>query len=168
MQRASCVGDVHLDRERSVIHNITETLWSLLCTPTTLNVVVRGLLQFVGYKQPYSRIRYELDFLLGAEVDLGCGTAVVGNGAGDPIISKDVFAHPLSMHRISYQWLTGRGNLKAEPPTPGFYPQGCPRYHRFRIVKPGNFTFVRTFTLPLHTPYFEVQLCKLRLNILCV
>ena len=104
---------------------------------------MRGLLQFVGYTQPYSRIRYELDFSLGAEVDLGCGTAVVGNGAGDPIISKDVFAHPHSMHHISYQWLVGRANLKADPPDPGYFWMKCPRYHRFKVTKAGNFTFVR-------------------------
>ena len=56
--------------------------------------------QFVGYQQPYTSIRYELDFSRGAEVDFGCGTAVVGNGAGDTYIPKDVFAHPLSMHKI--------------------------------------------------------------------
>ena len=108
-----------------------------------LNTVVLGLLQFVGYKQPYSSIRYELDFSLGAEVDLGCGTTVVGNGAGDTQISKEMFKHPLSMHHFSYQWLTARSNLKADPPDPGHYPQPCPRYHRFKVTHPGNFTFVR-------------------------
>ena len=29
---------------------------------------------YVGYTQPYSRIRYELDFSRGATVDIGCGT----------------------------------------------------------------------------------------------
>ena len=120
-------------------------LWSLcdvLCTFKPRNAVYLDD-QFVGYKQPYSRIRYELDFSLGAEVDLGCGTAVVGNGAGDKNIPKDVFAHPLSMKQMSYQWFTGRSNLKADPPDPGFYPNRCPRYHRFKVTQPGNFTFVR-------------------------
>ena len=105
--------------------------------------------RFVGYRQPYSRIRYELDFSRGAEVDIGCGTAVVGDGTGDANIPKDVFAHPHSMKRFSYQWPTGRGNLNADPPDPGHYPLACPRYHRFTITKPGNFTFVRTF-VPSH------------------
>ena len=99
--------------------------------------------RFVGYEQPYTKIRYELDFSRGAEVDIGCGTAVVGNGALDLNIPKDVFAHPQSMHTLSYQWPTGRSNLKAEPLDPGYYPLGCPRYHRFTVTEPGNFTFVR-------------------------
>ena len=32
--------------------------------------------KFAGYTQPYSRIHYEMDFTLGAEVDIGCGTQV--------------------------------------------------------------------------------------------
>lgn len=99
--------------------------------------------KFVGYKQPYSNIQYELDFSLGAEVDIGCGTAVVGNGMDDVNIPKDLFAHPLSMHRFSYQWPSGRGNLNTDPPIPGYYPHRCPRYHRFKITTPGNVTFVR-------------------------
>ena len=75
--------------------------------------------KFVGYKQPYSKIHYELDFSLGAEVDIGCGTEVVGDGTEDPDISKSVRAHPLSMHSYSYQMTNGRGNLNADPPDPG-------------------------------------------------
>ena len=100
--------------------------------------------KFVGYKQPYQKIHYELDFSLGADVDIGCGTAVVGNGAGDANIPKSVFTHPDSMHHISYQWMVGRGDLKADPPDPGFYPQRCPRFHRFKVTRAGNFTFVRS------------------------
>jgi len=55
-------------------------------------------------------------------VDIGCGTSVVGNGALDGLIRKDVFTHPHSMHEFSYQWVTGRGNLNADPPDPGYYP----------------------------------------------
>ena len=101
--------------------------------------------KFVGYKQPYSKIKYELDFSRGAEVDIGCGTSVVGNGAGDPYIPKYVYAHPLSMHTFSFQCPIGRGNLNADPPDYGYYPTSCPRYHRFRVTRPGNFTLVRTF-----------------------
>ena len=75
--------------------------------------------KFVGYEQPYSKIHYELDFSLGAEVDIGCGTEVVGDGTEDPDISKSVRAHPLSMHSYSYQMTNGRGNLNADPPDPG-------------------------------------------------
>ena len=81
--------------------------------------------KFVGYKQPYSKIHYELDFSLGAEVDIGCGTEVVGDGTEDPDISKSVRAHPLSMHTISYQLTNGRGSLNAEPPD-----FGCVRFYR--------------------------------------
>ena len=100
---------------------------------------------FVGYKQPYSKITYELDFSLGAEVDVGCGTSVVGNGAVDENIPKDAsgLAHPHSMLEYSFQWVHGRANLKAEPPDYGYYPQKCSRFHRFRVTHPGNFTFVR-------------------------
>ena len=75
--------------------------------------------KFVGYEQPYSKIHYELDFSLGAEVDLGCGTEVVGDGSKDPNIPKDVYAHPLTMHEASYQVTTGRRNLNADPPDHG-------------------------------------------------
>ena len=96
--------------------------------------------KFVGYTQPYMKIFYELDFV-GSEVDIGCGTAVVGNGAGDGTISKNEFAHPSSMHRFSYQWVSGRGNLEADPIEAGYYPQRCPRYHRFEVKHAGLFTF---------------------------
>ena len=46
------------------------------------------------------------------------------------------------MNAFSYQHTVGRGNPTADPPTFGFYPQRCARYHRFKITKPGNFTFV--------------------------
>ena len=126
------------------------------CTLKPWNAAVLGRLQFVGYKQPYSRIRYELDFSPGAEVDLGCGTAVIGNGEFDSNIPKDVFTHPLSMHHNSYQWVSGRSNLKADPPDPGYFPHRCPRYHRFKVTQPGNFTFVR------HTAWQAVRVCTLK------
>ena len=75
--------------------------------------------KFVGYKQPYSKIHYELDFSLGAEVDIGCGTEIVGDGSKDPNIPKDVYAHPLTMHESSYQLTAGRRNLNADPPDHG-------------------------------------------------
>ena len=75
--------------------------------------------KFVGYEQPYSKIHYELDFSLGAEVDIGCGTEVVGDGSKDPKIPKDVYAHPASMYAASYQLGSGRANLNADPPDPG-------------------------------------------------
>ena len=76
------------------------------------------------------------------QVDIGCGTSVVGNGAVDKSVPKTDFAHPLSMNSVSYQWMIGRGNWRAEPPDYGHYPPNCPRYHRFRVTRPGNFSFV--------------------------
>ena len=95
--------------------------------------------KFAGYKQPYLKIHYELDFTTGAEVDIGCGTAAVGNGKGDADVSKSLRAHPLSMHPISYQFPIGRGDPSAGDP--GHYPHRCPRYHRFNVTSPGNITF---------------------------
>jgi len=97
--------------------------------------------KFAGYEQPYSKIHYELDFSRGAQVDIGCGTAVVGDGSRDANIPKDVYAHPASMHEMSYAHTNGRGNPNSDPPDPGYYPMRCPRYHRFAVTKPGNFTF---------------------------
>ena len=60
---------------------------------------------FVGYELPSSKIYYELDFSLGAEVDFGCGTTVFGDGALDVAQvpkTKENVAHPLSMY--SLQW----------------------------------------------------------------
>ena len=98
---------------------------------------------FVGYAQPYTSIRYELDFTRGAEVDIGCGTAVVGNAARDQKIPKDAFnfSHPLSMYRNSYQWPGSQVNLNAVPIDPGTFPNPCPRFHRFSVKHAGNFTF---------------------------
>ena len=54
---------------------------------------------FVGYEQSNTeKIHYELDFSRGAEVDLGCGTTVVGDTSEDERIPKnDYTKHPLSM-----------------------------------------------------------------------
>ena len=60
---------------------------------------------FVGYELPSSKIYYELDFSLGAEVDVGCGTAVFGDATHDVAQipkTKDNVAHPLSMY--SHHW----------------------------------------------------------------
>ena len=60
---------------------------------------------FVGYELPSSKIYYELDFSLGAEVDFGCGTPVFGDGTHDASHvpkTKENIAHPLSMY--SHQW----------------------------------------------------------------
>jgi len=76
------------------------------------------------------------------QVDIGCNTSVVGNGAVDENVPKTAFAHPLSMQAANYQWMIGRGNWRADPPDYGYYPANCPRYHRFRVIDPGNFTFV--------------------------
>ena len=95
---------------------------------------------FVGYKPPHTKIYYELDFSRGAEVDIGCGTTVAGDSTRDGVVSKSKGRHPLSMQRISYAWPTGRRNNNTSPPDFGEYPQKCPRYHRFRVTKPGNFT----------------------------
>ena len=91
--------------------------------------------RFVGYEQPYTKIHYELDFSRGAEVDIGCGTAVVGDSTEDGWLDKSNAAHPLSMQRLSFNF-----RVKGET---GYYPQRCPRYHRFKITRAGNFTFVR-------------------------
>ena len=93
---------------------------------------------FVGYAQPYLQIRYELDFTRGAEVDIGCGTSVVGNGALDTPVSMQETAHPLSMREPGYYW-PGAPDISKE--NPGFYPSKCPRYHRFKVTSPGNFSF---------------------------
>ena len=103
--------------------------------------------QFVGYQQPHTKIHYELDFSQGAvsngkTVELGCNTTVVGDAGKDGRISKSIVAHPNAMHLFSYQWPSGRGTVNATPPDPGFYPQKCPRYHRFSVISAGNFTFV--------------------------
>ena len=78
-------------------------------------------------------------------MDLGCGTSVAGNGAVDKPIPKDAagLMHPLSMMEWSYQWVAGRRITTPNGTTLdyGYFPQGCPRYHRFTVLKPGNFTF---------------------------
>ena len=98
---------------------------------------------YVGYKPPHTQIFYELDFSRGAEVDIGCGTTVVGDSTLDGMVSKNKTKHPLSMQRFSYAWMVGRrnNNVNASPPDFGVYPQKCPRYHRFRVTVPGTFTF---------------------------
>lgn len=55
-------------------------------------------------------------------MEVGCGTAVVGDGALDANIPKDVFSHPLSTDYLNYQWPTGRTNLNSNPIDPGYYP----------------------------------------------
>ena len=101
--------------------------------------------KFAGYAQPFLKIRYELDFSRGAEVDIGCGTTVVGDGSVDKSVPTDQagLAHPLSMHEFGYQWPVRRRNLDATPPDCGVFPQRCPRYHRFKVTRAGNLTFVR-------------------------
>jgi len=95
--------------------------------------------RFVGYTQPHTKIHYELDFSRGVDVEIGCGTTVVGDSTRDGTISKTNSAHPNNMHRVSYAWPTGRGDSKAG--LAGFYPQKCPRYHRFQVVRSGHVTF---------------------------
>jgi len=72
--------------------------------------------KFAGYEQPYSKIHYELDFSLGADVDLGCGTAVVGDTSADAAILKSVQRHPLSRHVMGYQWTDGKPDPFVVPP----------------------------------------------------
>ena len=149
------------DMRGDVVKSDTGTGNPTLLTDQTYTIPAPKLLEqkdtmFVGYEQPYSKIKYELDFLLGAEVDIGCGTSVVGNGAADEKIPKSEHGHPLSMLAFSFQWYFGRGDLNADPPDYGHYPWSCPRYHRFRVTRPGNFTFVRaaawrTFALKCHS-----------------
>ena len=82
--------------------------------------------KFAGYAQPFTKIRYKLDFSRGAEVDIGCGTTVIGDGRGDNNVAKDEagLRLPSSMHAWSFQWPIMRvGNLKATPPQYGFFPQ---------------------------------------------
>ena len=92
-------------------------------------------LKFTGYAPPYTKIHYELDFSRGAEVDIGCGTMVVGDSTHDKPTPMSVFTHPNSMIEFMFQWPTGRKT--------GNYPMKCPRYHRFQVIRAGNFTFVR-------------------------
>ena len=98
--------------------------------------------KFAGYAQPFTKIRYELDFSRGAEVDIGCGTSVVGDTTKDERIPKSYYSFPSSCREVSYQWPAGRGDLHADPPELGFYPQKCQRFHRFIVTRPGRFTFV--------------------------
>ena len=72
--------------------------------------------KFAGYEQPYSKIHYELDFSLGADVDLGCGTAVVGDASNDAVILKSLYRHPLAMHVVGYQYVAGKPDPFAVPP----------------------------------------------------
>ena len=97
--------------------------------------------KFVGYEQPYERIHYELDFTLGAQVEIGCGTAVVGDGTNDKNVPKSFDAHPLAMSTFSFALPAGRGNPNADPPDLGYFPYPCPRYHRFQVTEAGNVTF---------------------------
>ena len=98
-------------------------------------------LHFVGYKPPHTKILYELDFSRGAEVEIGCDVTAVGDSTKDGMVSKSRGRHPLSMQSMSYVWWSGRRNNNTSPPDFGEYPQKCPRYHRFHVTKPGNFTF---------------------------
>lgn len=98
-------------------------------------------IKFVGYEQPFSKIHYELDFSRGSDVDIGCGSDVDGDGLHDAKISKSVVAHPLSRDLWNYQMPGSHGNRNADPPDPGNFMSNCPRYHRFKVTKPGNFTF---------------------------
>ena len=130
------------------------TNYLTLVTEHTYTIPAPKLLEqkdtlFVGYEQPFSQIKYEIDFSRGAEVDIGCDTSVVGNGAADPDISKDRFTHPASMQSINFQWIDGRANL-VDPKNLdyGYYPLRCPRYHRFKVTKPGNFTIVSRTDFP--------------------
>jgi len=126
----------------------TDTTTPVLLTEHTYTIPAPKLepkeRKFAGYQQPFLKIRYELDFSRGAEVDIGCGTTVVGDGSVDKNIARDrpeLLAHPLSMHEFSYDFGIGRANLKAKHY--GFFPQRCPRYHRFKVTRAGNLTFVR-------------------------
>ena len=95
--------------------------------------------KFVGFKQPHSKIHYELDFSLGAEVDIGCDTAVQYDSTDDFHVPRDAYAHPQSMTVFNHQWFYGRPSSS----DPGYFAWPCPRYHRFVVTRPGNFTFVR-------------------------
>ena len=81
----------------------------ILLTDHTYSIAVPERLKqhevmFVGYVQPYLQIRYELDFTRGAEVDIGCGTAVIGNGTRDKPTPKTRTDHPLSMSKVGHYW----------------------------------------------------------------
>ena len=97
--------------------------------------------KFVGYQQPYSKIKYEIDFSLGTEVDLACGVDVVGDATHDANTPKSWQGHPWSSQVFMYQFGAGRAQPEADPPYPGYFPVPCPRYHRFSVTKPGNLTF---------------------------
>ena len=82
--------------------------------------------KFSGYEEPYTKIHYELDFSRVAKVDIGCGTAVVGNGAKDLATPNTEFTHPNSMYRLSHQWPGSAAS--------GFFPQRCARDHSFEVT----------------------------------
>ena len=79
--------------------------------------------KFSGYEQPYTKIHYELDFSRGADVDIGCGTTIVGDTTQDKHVNKSIFTHPNSMHKASYQYPKGHGHLKPGFKDPGVFPQ---------------------------------------------
>lgn len=92
--------------------------------------------KFAGYAQPYTKIRYELDWTQGAEVDVGCGTAVVGDATITPMhTSKSMFTDPMSQYKWQYQWPYCFGKEDA------CFPCTCVRYHRFEVTEVGNITF---------------------------
>ena len=102
----------------------TDARASLLLTEHTYEIPAPRLTpkvrRFAGYAQPHTKIHYELDFSRGAEVDLGCGTTVVGDTTHDEAISQERFAHPSSMFEISYQFPAGRGTRTHD--NPGSFP----------------------------------------------
>ena len=48
----------------------------------------RHLCHLCRYEQPFAKIHYELDFSLGANVDIGCGTTLFGDGTNDVNVPK--------------------------------------------------------------------------------
>jgi hypothetical protein len=48
-----------------------------------------------------AKIHYELDFQLGADVEIGCGSTVSADGTKDQKLSRDDWTNPLSMVAVA-------------------------------------------------------------------
>ena len=105
------------DTQGDVVKRDTDSGRLTLLTGQTYTIPAPKLLEnfekmFVGYEQPYTTIKYELDFslvhdsafLAGADVEFGCGTSAVGNSANDAVVTKRDHAHPHNMYAVSFQW----------------------------------------------------------------
>lgn len=101
--------------------------------------------RFVGYSGDFTKIKYELDFTNGAEVDIGCGSKVLGNYANDEPVGFDtpgVHHQPYHMAEWGAQFIEHHGYV-VEDGKEGLTKaiDKFPRHYRFEVTKPGDFTF---------------------------